>query len=258
MSRIYDTFMFRDELDMLEMRLSELDGKVHRHVLVEAATTHRGFPKPLCFEENKSRFKRWQDKIVHLVVELPYRPNPWQREHWQRNKLWEPVDALATDDDVVLICDVDELPSEKLLAWRGPTAVMGNMRTCIHAVDWYAGELPTCVAARAGFIREQASHGRGLAEVRDDRAQYPAMPGAGWHFSWHGGPEEAAKKLDTATCHIELLSNNEGPLIRDGTRYRSEKNGGGLPVVPVDVDETWPAWIYERKCPDVWFRPRNE
>ena len=36
--RRFDCFMFRDELDMLEMRLHELDGKVDCHVLVECAT----------------------------------------------------------------------------------------------------------------------------------------------------------------------------------------------------------------------------
>ena len=55
----------------------------------------------------------------------------------------------------------------------------------------------------------------------------------------------------------ELLTNGEGPLIADGTRYRSAENGGGLPVVPVDVDGSWPAWIRERKCPPQWFRPRG-
>ena len=45
--------MFRDELDMLECRLRELEDVVYRHVLVEAPVTHRGDPKPLYYAENR-------------------------------------------------------------------------------------------------------------------------------------------------------------------------------------------------------------
>ena len=34
--------------------------------------------------------------------------------------------------------------------------------------------------------------------------------------------------------------------------------GGGLPVTPVTVDASWPAFIYERRCPESWFRPRED
>ena len=80
----------------------------------------------------------------------------------------------------------------------------------------------------------------------------------GWHFSWIGGPEAVREKLETATCHTELLGTPEGDLIASGERYRSGGHTAGhLPVVAVDVDESWPAWIADRKCPDEWFRPRE-
>ena len=131
------------------------------------------------------------------------------------------------------------------------------MRVFIHAVDWEVPPEhvpPQCVIATAGYIRR---NGGSLAAIRDRRDQYPVIEDGGWHFSWQGGPEAAKDKLLTATCHTELLTNGEGDLIADGTRYRTAENGGGLPVVPVDVDETWPEWIRARKCPAAWFRPRE-
>lgn len=53
---IIDCFTFFNELDVLEIRLRELDGVVDRFVLVEATLTHQGKPKPLLYAENKERF----------------------------------------------------------------------------------------------------------------------------------------------------------------------------------------------------------
>lgn len=257
--KVWDTFLFHDETHMLELRLRELDGHVDRHVIVEAATDHRGRAKPLHYAENQVRFAPWADRITHVVADLPASDNPWVREHAQRDAA---LPALTgSDDDLVLICDVDEIPSRSLLerarAGELPEVCSVRMRTFIHAVDWEVPQEvlpPTCVVATAAYIR---AHGGSLAAIRDRRDSYPVVEDGGWHFSWQGGPEAAREKLETATCHTELLENGEGDLIADGTRYRTAENGGGLPVVPVDVDETWPAWIRERKCPPEWFRPRE-
>jgi hypothetical protein len=256
--RRFDCFMFRDELDMLEMRLHELDGKVDLHVLVECATTHRGIAKPLAFQENLERFAPWLDRIVHVIAEPEPGLEPWGVEHAQRDAAWlGVVGEGAGDSDVLLICDVDELPSAAALAWSGHGAVSLWMRTTLYAVDWEVPSTyplpPTAVAATAGFVRE---HGGRLGEVRDQRGTYPMLHDGGWHFSWTGGPERTRQKLLTSTCHTELLSHPEAELILSGARYREGADGGGIPVVPVDVDETWPAWIRERKCPPEWFRPR--
>ena len=86
---------------------------------------------------------------------------------------------------------------------------------------------------------------------------FPAT--GGWHFSWtgQGGPAWQAAKLDEATCHTEILGTAEAGLIRSGARWATAQDGGGLPVRPVTVDETWPAYIYERRCPAAWFRPAS-
>jgi len=43
--RIYDTFLFSGEMDMLECRLYELqDTDVYRHVIIEAGVTFQGRP----------------------------------------------------------------------------------------------------------------------------------------------------------------------------------------------------------------------
>ena len=257
MPRHFDCFMLRDELDMLEMRLRELAGKVDRHVIVESSVTHRGIAKPLVFDANKERFRPWLDRITYLVAD-PDMDDPWAREHAQRDHVWPYLDTMGADDDVVLICDVDEIPSASALAWTGPGATSLFMRTTLYAVDWEVPPSyplpPTAVAATVAHLRKHGGH---LGAVRDARGMYPVITDGGWHFSWTGGPERQKAKLLTGTCHTELLSHPEANLILSGARYREGASGGGIPVVPVDVDQAWPAWIRERKCPAEWFRPRG-
>lgn len=119
MVRVYDCFTFFNELDVLEIRLNELANVVHRFVLVEATHTHQGQPKPLYYAENSQRFRRFERKITHVVVEFPEEPDllarypgtsvTWAREHFQRDMIVKGLtDCEPTD--VVIISDVDEIP----------------------------------------------------------------------------------------------------------------------------------------------------
>jgi hypothetical protein len=261
--------MFWGEFPMLDCRLEALEGHDVRTVLVEAPWTHRGMPKPLLFIPGARDYPG----VIHVVDDWQPDVHSWTNEHHQRNTAWKIIDAEAADDDVVLICDLDEIPSPGLLGFaarwgaEGPgLPVSVPMRTFLFAVDWEVKVPlpPTCVVAPVSYLRKRAANGEYLAEVRDGRGNYllfangddPADKG-GWHFSWCGGPERQRVKLETATCHTEILSTPEADLIRSGARWRSREDGGGLPVVPVDVDETWPAYVHERRCPPEWFRPRG-
>ena len=246
--------MFRDELDMLAMRLEETTWA--RTVLVESTVTHRGIPKPLHYLENEARFASYA--VDHVVAPLPDDLNPWVREHAQRNAAWPVIDAEADDSDLVFICDCDEIPL--LEALDGPVlgdVVALRMRTFLYAVDWEADSQdalpPTCVVTTAGYLRK---HDGDLAGVRDKRDSYPVVRDGGWHFSWLGGPEAQRRKLETATCHTELIGSDEGRRIADGSRYReATTDGTGIPTVAVQVDDTWPPAIRERRVPAEWFRP---
>ena len=65
---IFDTFTFYNELDLLELRLNILGDVVDYFVINEANITFTGKPKPLYYQENKERFKKWEDKIIHHVT----------------------------------------------------------------------------------------------------------------------------------------------------------------------------------------------
>ena len=118
---IFDCFTFLNELDLLEIRLRELYDTVDYFVLVEAPITFSGNPKPLYYEDNKQRFKQWSAKIIHVIpTDLPTGPNAWEREDASREHFKVAIDNFngnwrLTRDDIITICDVDEIPRASAL-----------------------------------------------------------------------------------------------------------------------------------------------
>ena len=109
---LFDCFTFFNELDLLEIRLIELDELVDYFVLVEATRTHTGFAKPLYFADHKSRFASFLDRIIHVVVDdLPDESNldPWISEGRQRHCIVRGLDR-AKPEDRIIVSDLDEIP----------------------------------------------------------------------------------------------------------------------------------------------------
>ena len=108
---IYDCFILYNELDLLELRLRELEGVVDRFVLVEAPVTFSGVPKPLLCHENRRRFSKWRSKIRHVVVnDMPTGKDPWAHENHQRSAIVRGIPDASPSDGIIL-SDGDEIPS---------------------------------------------------------------------------------------------------------------------------------------------------
>jgi len=67
--RVFDSFIFFNELDLLELRLNILNDVVDYFVLTESPWTVSGNEKPLYYQENKDRFKKFNHKIIHNITE---------------------------------------------------------------------------------------------------------------------------------------------------------------------------------------------
>ena len=65
--KIFDCFPFFDELLLLDMRLKYLNDSVKKFVLVEGTYSHQGKKKKLFFEENKSEFKKYKQRLSGLL-----------------------------------------------------------------------------------------------------------------------------------------------------------------------------------------------
>lgn len=259
---IYDTFMFFNEVDMLECRLTELDGVVDRFVLIESGQTHQGKPKSSVFLEHAERFRKWTDaeRLMRIWVDKFTAQDPFGREHEQREYARVGLDFFGTlPHDIVLHSDLDEIPTpasvleiEKALAESTGKLVTMNQRMFCFAVDW---EHPCGwqgpVAARYRDIDS-------FTQIRNRRDLYGPLAvlwNAGHHLSWLGGPERNVDKLD-AFLHAEMAFMRGD--IASGRHSREGYHVDGAKLVPVIVDETWPRYVSERRCPPSWFRSHYE
>lgn len=123
---VYDCFTFFNELDILEIRLNTLKNIADKFVLVEATRTHQGKEKPLYYADNKERYKEFEDKIIHIVIDQ-YPPHEgksaWTLERYQRDMIskgWKD----CKEDDIILVSDVDEIPNpETIVAYKDQPGV---------------------------------------------------------------------------------------------------------------------------------------
>jgi beta-1,4-mannosyl-glycoprotein beta-1,4-N-acetylglucosaminyltransferase len=114
--RIYDSFPFDGELDLLEHRLRETYDLIDVFVLVEAGATYQGTPKGFTFDANKERFAWASPKLRHVKLATlgSAGSSPRQRAAVQRNAAMLVMRDLQPAD-VVLLLDVDEIPSRECL-----------------------------------------------------------------------------------------------------------------------------------------------
>ncbi len=123
--KIIDTFIFYNELTLLNYRLELLNDYVDYFVIVESTYSFAGKKKELIFENNKNLFSKFKDKIIHIIVddfEYIY-PNinydqrdQWKNEIYQRNCIKKGLEKINLDDtDVIIISDLDEIPNPNII-----------------------------------------------------------------------------------------------------------------------------------------------
>ena len=122
--KIIDCFIYYNEEDLLNYRLNILNDYIDYFILVESTMTHVGKSKKLFYNENKHLFENFNDKIIHIVVDLPYNEyvinieqnDQWKNENFQRNSIKLGIDKLnLNSEDIILVSDVDEIPDYNIL-----------------------------------------------------------------------------------------------------------------------------------------------
>ena len=228
---IFDCFTFFNELDILELRLQLLYDVVDKFVLVESTKTHSNQDKELYYQNNKHRFSKYQDKIIHIIVStFPEYKNSWTIENYQRNQIFSALEN-CTPDDLIMISDADEIPNPSIiLNFKFENEVyclvqdqyffFYNYRDINH-LYWIGGTK----VFKFKVIAENLLNER---KVRYNDETFPAYLNkgitatkirlydgcnfiyhAGWHFSYLGGIEAIFKKV-RAFAHQEL--NNDSFL----------------------------------------------
>lgn len=262
---IYDCFIFFNELDLLEIRLNVLNDVVDRFVLVEATKAHSGKDKPLHFNENKERFKAFQHKIIHIIVdEYPPFVTAWTFENHQRNNILQGLKE-ARPEDVIMISDLDEIPDPRVVQPQAQNLkVIKLLVQKMHyyylnylnfsAPDWGLGTkmLPyrfflesdkQLKFSYTDYLLPEVNQGVTPTKIRFVE-NVKIIQNAGWHFSYLGGVDAIVEKI-SRVCHLEFTLDKYKDRKRLMQLIESGKDlyGRGDRFFGIEIDDSYPQYI---------------
>ena len=199
--QIYDCFCYRNESDLLEIRLNELNDVVDYFVICEATKTFTGLPKPLNF--NINNYPQFKDKIIYIVnntlVDKP--DNTWINQINQRNFLINGVKDTIKDNDILMLSDIDEFPSAFALRNGLQLVTEDNIIIFKHGVHYYYCNYYSIdwVGAKITQYKNILSKFDGkLDNFRNHWLSINTLTyTGGWHFSSLGGDLAIKEKLNS-------------------------------------------------------------
>jgi beta-1,4-mannosyl-glycoprotein beta-1,4-N-acetylglucosaminyltransferase len=248
--RIFSCFPFFNELDLLEIRLTDEYAHVDKFVIVESPVTFQGDKKPLHFSEHKQRYFKFLDKITHIIVrDMPVNKDPWVLEKFQRAAIWRGLDEAAPDD-IIVVSDADELIRED--AYQAMRENDGYFQLVTPMYEYYMNlEVPLCEWNKVfAFNKRMRPEIPCFDFIRYNTDKVFAQFGkrgykienAGWHFSYLGGPVKVQEKL-------KAFSHNNGwfaKMANDLDSLQDEVimgllNGGNKGMCEfVPIDDSFP------------------
>jgi len=221
---LIDSFMFFNELDLLNYRLEVLSEIVDYFIIVEATVTHSGKPKKLFFEENKNRFSRYASKIIHVVVkdlELETetsKPDPYANENYNRECINVGINVIKQrhssnglcQNDWIMISDVDEIPNpETIKTIKGTNSITGytleqdlyyyNLHTKCD-IKWYSAKIINYTCYR-DTMRSSPQR------CRIHHFRMPIKDG-GWHLSYFGDSQFIKTKIESFCEQVHNTADN--------------------------------------------------
>lgn len=187
--KIYDCFTFWVEFDLLELRLELLDPYVDKFILVESRETFSGHPKPLYYEENKERFAKWNDKIIHIIAGNLETTNPFERHYLCYELIEGTLLELGQPDDIAFCSDLDEIWNPEILKKIDDKPhSLNQLNYCYYlnmrsSEDWVGTLMTKIKNMFIGFNKLNRT------------AKPNILPNGGWHWTNQGGAEQVVKKV---------------------------------------------------------------
>lgn len=256
--KIYDSFTFFNEFELLEHRLRELYDHVDYFVLVEANRTFQNESKELLYYDNRERFAQWADKIIYYpVTDMPDNTDTWGRERHQRNAILKGVQD-ADDNDIVIVSDIDEIPrTETIAKLRASSASIWPFRMPLFnfRFNYMLTNQDNYVVWSSACRKKLLDNPEDFRRARHQLQGFPynhkdenveMIEHAGWHFTYFGN-EDFAKQKITSFAHDET---NDPWILNQLDVEESIRKGHGIiqtderyKFAPVALDDYFPESI---------------
>ena len=216
---IIKPFLFKNELDLLEIQLEELYEYVDYFILLE---TERSFQNTIrkdygTYEKNSSRFHQYEDKILYTKLDKnQYDPNykyasPRERRNYNYEILKEVVRNYDfPDNTIVLYGDCDEFPNRDIVKQIKEEKIRVEENTIMNLqMDlyyFYFNYICTShpwngfkLVSLPLFLKHPIYE---VIRCAHDREQLPTIQNAGWHYSYFGDVDYVLDKINTLS-HVE-------------------------------------------------------
>lgn len=275
--KVYDCFIFYNELDLLELRLNIMDPVVDHFVIVEASTTHKGEPKLWYYQENEQRFDKWKDKIIYIQVDLPdnYEEfayiddtagTEFSFHHWCHNLIMKDITTKgffktdnpvhgreqyqrsatimglfdAEPDDIIMLSDIDEIGNPDTIQ-----VILNNFDPSrVYALRQNSYYYKLNLLKETHWVGQRIATLAKFNEITPDQYRHVRdiiVEKGGWHFSFQGNSEQVRNKL-IQYSHCDLAT--EEVLEHLDTRVENgidPFNRGNL--IRVDIDHRFPEYV---------------
>jgi beta-1,4-mannosyl-glycoprotein beta-1,4-N-acetylglucosaminyltransferase len=203
--KIIDSFIYYNESNILNYRLNLLYNIVDYFIIVEANKTFIGNDKKLYFNENKDLYKKFEDKIIHIIADLPYKKDDiniengdqWDNEYFQRNSINEGIKKLKLhDNDLILISDLDEIPNPYILEnikLLNLKINLAKLEQEFYYYDLYNKFTEKWYMSKIISYKNYKEYNNNCQNIRF--TECVVIPNGGWHLSYFGSPEFIQNKL---------------------------------------------------------------
>lgn len=261
--KIYDCFTFYNELDLLEIRLEELYDHVDHFVLVEANTTFTNLSKQFLFDENKERYARFLNKIIHVKVEnMPHSSDPWINERFQRDQILQGI-STTDSSDLIIVSDIDEiLRSEAVQYMRNSMKNQFALRMTLHNFKFnYMKVNPDRYAIWGLAARRSLFNNTTPENFRRSRLNFIGYPyqysnddfeiieHGGWHFGYLGDNTDIEIKARSTSHQAPNLEESIAKInVKESIAQRTSLDlTGSDKYTIVEIDSYFPKIIVNNR-----------
>ena len=280
--KIYDCFLFFNELDLLEFRLEMLNDYVDYFVIIESNVTFSGKEKEFVLENNIKRFEKYKDKIIYKKIsDTPksfnnlfknFSLNSYTVEDdrelfvlkdilqyidgttfWPRNEVqWgreifqreSMLRAIrhCSDDDIILISDIDEFPNVENFNF---STVGDDFITFKQKMFYYYINMlfdENWVGTKV--CKYKLLKTLKLNQLRMIKDNKNVVEDGGWHFSYLGGEQQIKEKIE-AYSHQEFNNDNIKNGIKSNVGNCKDLFGRNIAIKTVELDNSFPKIILD-------------
>ena len=227
---LVDSFLFFQELDLLEIRLEYLYPIVDKFIIVEARQSFTGQIKGFIFEKNIKRYKKYSDKIIYYKIDNihysycdllnflnksdeceSHKIVNFLKDHdyydkgvlsyildtYHRECIHLALSKICDDKDIVLLSDLDEIPDFQTIKIFKKDFKLDSLMVFVqHEFQYFLNNYSNSNWNGTIIGKYKSIRNNSLNILRKNSKQFSAIYNSGYHFTSIGDKKTIIKKIE--------------------------------------------------------------